>query len=347
VSKSIESVNKEIDTYSLVFDEIEEGNGSINMHDNIHKVIEESHLVIFEISDLSRNVLYELGLAKGLKKKFLLLREAEIKDQLPFDIAPFQFLVYRGDELPKFKNQLAGKIKRTISQFKPGDIFSENSISKLLSNHFQAIRSNIDVEKQFNSLLEKTKLNFYYIGTIGFLTEENSIDWIEKLIKKVPKPNIYRIVFLQNLKEVYKVYQNSEILESYCRWLSKYYIHVKRNNIKLFNCPDVGIWKAGMSVITSDENEVIILTGNFEEFNTKGMWVKQVEIGAIFKEYSKVLAVGYSKKISHLDMIKYFDLGQKGQAIDFLESLPQNVEDHIIQEVCAEYIKNCFINNEV
>ena len=347
VTKSIDVVNAEIETFNLVFDEVEEGNAAVNMHDNFHRVIEDSHLVIFEISDLSKNVLYELGLVKGLKKKFILLRENRIKDNLPFDIAPFQYLSYRKEDLLNFKNQLAGKIKRIVSTFKPEDIFSENSINKLLSNYFQPIKSNADVEKQFNDLLCKTNLNFYYIGTIGFLTNTNSIDWIEKLIQKKPKPNIYRIVFLQNLKEIYQVYQNAEILENYCKWLAKYYIHVKLNNIKLFDCPDVGIWKAGMSIITSDENELIILTGNFEEFNTKGIWIKQDEVGSIFKEYSKVLAVGYSKKVSHLDMIKYFNIGDKKATLRFLEQLPKTVEDELIDPLCKEYIEQSFFESSL
>ncbi len=347
VTKSIDIVNHEIETFNLVFDEIEEGSASMNMHENIHKVIEESHLVIFEISDLNKNVLYELGLVKGLKKRFLLLREDNIKEKLPFDIAPFQYLSYKKSDLLNFKNQLASKVKRIVSLFQPEDIFSENSINKLLSNYFQPIKSDDDVEKLFNQLLSKTKLNFYYIGTIGFLTNTNNIDWIEKLIQKKPKPNIYRIVFLRNLKEVYQVYQNSEILENYCRWLAKYYIHVKLNNIKLFDCPDVGIWKAGMSIITSDENELIILTGNFEEFNTKGIWIKHEEVGSIFKEYSKVLAVGYSKKVNHLDMIKYFNLGDKASTLKFLESLPKTVEDEQIEKLCAEFIEKSFLENKL
>ncbi|XLS29627.1 hypothetical protein ACJD0Z_02125 [Flavobacteriaceae bacterium M23B6Z8] len=347
VTKSIEIVNKDLETFSLSFDEIEEGSSGVNMHQNIHTIIEESHLVIFEISDLNKNVLYELGLVKGLKKKFLLLREEGVKEKLPFDIAPFQYMSYNKNDLLNFKNRLGAKIKRVLSTFKPEDIFSENSINRLLSNYFQVINSNDDVEKQFDQLLDKTKLNFYYIGTIGFLTNTNNIDWIEKLVAKNPKPNIYRIVFLQNLKEVYKVYQNSEILENYCKWLAKYYIHVKLNNIKLFDCPDVGIWKAGMSIIISDENELIILTGNFEEFNTKGIWIKHDEIGYNFKEYSKVLAVAYSKKINHLDMIKYFNVGDKQSALDFLESLPKTVEDEEIEALCSSYIERSFLDNNL
>ena len=347
VARSIDIANKEIDIYNLVFSEIEEGSLSVNMHDNIHKAIEESHLVIFEISDLNQNVLYELGLTKGLKKNFLLLREDSVKDKLPFDIAPYQYLSYKKDDLLSFKNHLASKIKRVINSLQPEDILFENSMNKILSKYFQPIKSNGDVERLFNQLLEKSSLNFYYIGTIGFLTNTNNIDWIEKLVQKKPRPNIYRIVFLQNLKEVYNVYQNSEVLESYCKWLAKYYIHVKLNNIKLFDCPDVGIWKAGMSIITSDENELIILTGNFEEFNTKGIWIRHDEIGSIFKEYSKVLAVAYSKKVNHLDMIKYFNLGDKNITLSFLESLPKSVEDEEVERLCSDYIEKSFLNNQI
>lgn len=343
VSQAVNIVNSEIETFNLVFEEIEEGNQSINIHENVHKVIEESHLVIFEISDLNKNVLYELGLAKGLRKKFILIREEGIEENLPFDISPFQFMTYSSKDLISFKNHLAGKIKRILQNLSPENILSQGDINNLLAKYIVPIKSNSQANKVFNQFVTKTELNFYYLGTIGFLTNTNTIDWIEKLTEKRPKPNIYRIVYLKSLKEVYEIYENSEVLEYYCFWLAKYYIHVKLKNINLFNCPDVGIWKAGMSVITSDENEVLILTGNFEEFNTKGVWIKHEEIGAIFKEYSKVLAVAYSNKMNYLDMIKLFNLSDEDLSKNFLEGLPKTVDDPVIEDLCRDYIERAFL----
>lgn len=343
VSKSIEIVEKDIGTYNILLDEIEDGNSKINTHNNIIKLIKESNLVIFEISDLNKSIMFELGVAMGINKKILILREENILGRLPYEVHPNQFLSYKKSDLVNFKNQLAGKIKRIILDFKPENILPQESINKILSRYFQSIKTNNEVDEQFNKLIEKTKVNFYYIGTMGFLTKTNDIDWIEKLAQKNPKPKIYRLIFLKDLKEFYELYQNSEVLENYCKWLAKYYIHVKLGNVKLFDCPDVGIWKAGMSITISDEEELIVSTGNFEEFNTKGVWIKNKEIGFFFKEYSKILAAAFSKKINHLDMIKYFNLSSQDKTLNFLKSLPDSVEDEKIERLCIEYVEQYFL----
>ena len=185
-------------------------------------------------------------------------------------------------------------------------------------------------------------MNFYYLRTIGLLTLSNEIDWIKTLSSKSPKPKIYRIVFMRNLSEIYELYHNGTILTNYCILLSKYYLHIKNDNLNLFNCPDIGIWKAGMSVIVADEQETLILTGTFGEFNSKGIWVNYNEIGGIFKEYSKILAIGNSEKVDYIDMIKYFDLGSKDKAKELLKSLPEDIDGKVIEELCKNYIEDSF-----
>lgn len=97
-----------------------------------------------------------------------------------------------------------------------------------------------------------------------------------------------------------------------------------------------------MSVLVSDEQETLILTETFGEFNSKGIWINYNEIGAIFKEYSKILAIGNSEKIGYLDMIKYFNLGSKEKAKELVKSLPNELDQKLIKELCQKYIEDSF-----
>lgn len=97
-----------------------------------------------------------------------------------------------------------------------------------------------------------------------------------------------------------------------------------------------------MSLITSDENQTLILTGTFGEFNSKGVWINDSKGSLIFKEYSKILAVSFSKRIHYLDMIKYFDLTPADRTKEYLNELT-NIEDPSQIEVCArKYIDENF-----
>lgn len=68
---------------------------------DIVKQIEESKLIIAEISSCNPNVFYEVGYAHALNKPTILIAEKSIK--LPFDVSPFRTLFY--------ENTIAGKKK--------------------------------------------------------------------------------------------------------------------------------------------------------------------------------------------------------------------------------------------
>lgn len=68
---------------------------------DIVKQIEESKLIIAEISSSNPNVFYEVGYGHALNKPTILIAERNIK--LPFDVSPFRTLFY--------ENTIAGKKK--------------------------------------------------------------------------------------------------------------------------------------------------------------------------------------------------------------------------------------------
>ena len=68
---------------------------------DIIKQIEESKIIIAEISSANPNVFYEVGYAHALRKPTILIAERET--ELPFDVSPFRTLFY--------ENSIAGKKK--------------------------------------------------------------------------------------------------------------------------------------------------------------------------------------------------------------------------------------------
>jgi hypothetical protein len=68
---------------------------------DIVKQLEESKIIIAEISSPNPNVFYEVGYAHALNKPTILIAEKNIK--LPFDVSPFRTLFY--------ENTIAGKAK--------------------------------------------------------------------------------------------------------------------------------------------------------------------------------------------------------------------------------------------
>ncbi len=68
---------------------------------DITRQLEESKIVIAEISPANPNVFYEVGYAHALNKPTILIAERSTK--LPFDVSPFRTLFY--------DNSIAGKKK--------------------------------------------------------------------------------------------------------------------------------------------------------------------------------------------------------------------------------------------
>ena len=85
---------------------------------DIIKQLNESRLIIADISNPNPNVFYEVGYAHALNKPTILIAETDTK--LPFDVSPFRTLFY--------ENTIAGKQK----------------IEDGLEKHIQAVLSEID-----------------------------------------------------------------------------------------------------------------------------------------------------------------------------------------------------------
>ena len=94
--------------YSIDFPDIMSHKaGSKDLSKNLHEKIENCHIFIADVTGDNYNVLYELGLAKALKKPYLLIRQrgADIKKPEAFDI----YTEYKESYNPKALSSTLGK----------------------------------------------------------------------------------------------------------------------------------------------------------------------------------------------------------------------------------------------
>jgi len=77
---------------------------------DITKQIQESRVIIAEITPINANVYYEAGYSVALKKPLILIADREIKE-LPFDIRPYRTIFY--------ENSIGGKkkVEETLTKY--------------------------------------------------------------------------------------------------------------------------------------------------------------------------------------------------------------------------------------
>lgn len=339
VTNAINLVDGEISEYSVVYDEIEAGQEEY-IHDNITNIIKDSQIFIAEISDLNQNVLYELGLAKGLNKYCILIREENAKQELPFDIASFQYMTYKASNMKSFRSQLANKIKKAVECISPENLISQESWNTFLRKHIENIESSDQLDEVLTDVVNRAQKSFYYLGIAGF----KSTNWIDRLSSKEEKVNIYRIAYFQTLKDIYIQYRDREILKDYALWLALCYSHLKKDCLKLYNSADIGTWVAGMSVIVSDTSDALIFTGTFNDHENRGIFLKDESNIRIFKEYCKSLTLsGYVQRLYYYDIGKYFSFSTgtedvpaeiiQALELDDIKALIEACEKYVIEEV--------------
>lgn len=345
---------------NMAFEDIEEAIHSTEVRQNVTTSIRKADIVIFEISDLNHNVMYELGIANTLGKPIILLREESSKNDLPSDVNQFIYLKYNKNRMDTLIMDLSKKIKKLYSSideisFVPKDI-QEKIIDRYMQENSKNVFSKLDKyelvkiinsTKEFNIAFEKilssTQKNFYYIGAVGMLSSSN--EWLERYTKYFTEQKVFaRVVYLHTLKDFYKIYEDEDMLVDYCFWLAQNYYLLDKKIVSINLSKDVGIWKNGMSLIVSDEKKMLISTGQFSsEYNYKGLYIEDSNIARIFKEYAKLLAFK-SKNITSKKMIKFFSLHEKTNKLP--SEIEKALEDDLsnLRDACEKYIDRC-INN--
>lgn len=84
-----------------------------NILRNIVKLIVESRVVIAVINGRNPNVMYEIGLAHALGKNVIMVAEYKQVGDIPFNIAPNKFILYRN--WGELKEQLSKSLKILIN----------------------------------------------------------------------------------------------------------------------------------------------------------------------------------------------------------------------------------------
>ena len=88
--------------------------------EDILESINESSIVVADVSGLNPNVLYELGISHTIKKEQTIIITHENYNKLPFDIKPFRSIKYKntvpGGE--KYKKELEETVKYILRDYK-------------------------------------------------------------------------------------------------------------------------------------------------------------------------------------------------------------------------------------
>lgn len=114
---------------------------NIIIHD-VTKSINDSVIVIADITGRNPNVMYELGLAHAAKKNVIMLIQNE--EEAPFDVSHVRFLRYDPLELTELKDELINRIKNTIKMplSERPDLFPELKImSDVEQSELEYLRS--------------------------------------------------------------------------------------------------------------------------------------------------------------------------------------------------------------
>jgi len=343
------------DNVNIVFEDIENANLGNMVHENVSNSIRKSHIVIFELSDVNPNVLYELGIANGLKKPIIIIREEDSQEELPSDINQLIYLTYRKEKLDNFHHELAATIVKIYDSYDETSFISSSLKEKILykyaeenpekifeilghTNKLKVLQTKNDFSSSFRTVLSSTIMNFYYVGAMGFLSSGE--EWLEIYTENFTKGKVFsRVIYLQSLKDFYDIYDDEDMLINYCVWLAQNYYLLKLKVITISHSKDISIWKNGLSFIVSDEKKLLISTGAFmEQYNNKGFLIENEEIAKMFKEYAKILAIK-SKKVKIKDFLRYFSLGEELTEIPpaIINALETGDYDQL-REVCEQYV---------
>jgi nucleoside 2-deoxyribosyltransferase len=356
ISRATEEAEELIeDNINMVFEDIENANLGNMIHENITNSIRKSHIVIFELSDVNPNVLYELGIASGLQKPIIIIREENSKEELPSDINQLIYLTYNKEKLDRFHHELANTIVRIYNSYDETSFISASLKEKILykyaeespekifeilgeTNKLRVLRTKRDFSTSFKDVLASSTMNFYYVGAMGFLSSGK--EWIDMYTEYFSKGKIFsRIIYLQSLEDFYQIYDDEDMLINYCVWLAQNYYLLKLRIIAISHSKDISIWKNGLSFIVSDEKKLLMSTGAFtDQYNNKGFLIENEEIAKIFKEYSKILSIK-SKKVKTKDFLHYFSFGEE------LKEIPPMINDALdsgnygaLRDACEQYV---------
>lgn len=117
------------------------------IYDQIIGAIDSADLIIADISETNPNVFYELGYAHA-RGKLVIPQSCDNIKNIPFDVAGFQTISYKLNDLNKLKSELVIKVKQVL------DLISKHRIvDKIITKDSE------DVIKIRNYAIAKAKKN--------------------------------------------------------------------------------------------------------------------------------------------------------------------------------------------
>jgi len=120
VNEAVRLAANNLDVNVIRINEIE---GTISITEQIIRTIQRADAIIADISESNSNVMYELGLARSFGKPVILI--CRKGDPIPFDMAPFQILIY--DRI-RLQETLIKPLRNLLAHKNPVSFIQKNNI---------------------------------------------------------------------------------------------------------------------------------------------------------------------------------------------------------------------------
>lgn len=133
--------------------------GQQNILKSIVVSLDQSSLIVADLTGLNENVMYELGIAHALQKPTVMLTQNI--NELPFDLRSYKAIPYslHFKEVPK----LVDELKKVAEGLKNGDAIFSNPVSDFAPSVISHVREEI-LEQAGEVTLEEPSTWFDYVG---------------------------------------------------------------------------------------------------------------------------------------------------------------------------------------
>ncbi len=117
-----QTVKEAVEEFQIESLEPTDSLAAIPVRTSTRELLARADFVIVDVTVMSANILYELGIANALRKPILMMSQQQV--ELPADLARQQLLLYKIDEMPKLGEFLRYWIRDALSLRQPDSVRS-------------------------------------------------------------------------------------------------------------------------------------------------------------------------------------------------------------------------------
>jgi nucleoside 2-deoxyribosyltransferase len=117
VKKVIETINKEVEATSVILERADFSMKGTFIYENLARHIDECDIVIIDLTEENRNVVFEFGYAFAKGKDIILITQDESKN-IAADYKSFVYIHYEKDDFQTFEFRLKSQLQNVIKSIK-------------------------------------------------------------------------------------------------------------------------------------------------------------------------------------------------------------------------------------